>query len=286
MRKIAIIMTLIISVLFAFSSCAHLGGDHWVGAWAGASKSEADAFKQAGIAAYSGMSEAQWDAYIDGVEKSTGVSGLPRGNPNEWNDAQWAKFFNATAVANEAAGRGTSGSWVFAGAPSVSGSGTSGAGAAGTGAAGTGTGTAGTGTAGTGTGAATGTASSAPSMYTAGSAEYNSWNIYNRYSNNLILAGAQYYTVVSGDMMRTISQRFYGNQQYYPVILLASRDVVVDPEKIIPGMLLTIPDLQTNLNNPSSKQAIKDVYKEIADLRRSEGHVDVANSLIEFANGL
>ncbi|MCL2214455.1 MAG: LysM peptidoglycan-binding domain-containing protein, partial [Treponema sp.] len=128
--------------------------------------------------------------------------------------------------------------------------------------------------------------STPPAQFAEGTAGYSAWSIFNRYSSNLILTNAQQYTVVSGDQMRLISERFYGNQLYYPLILLANRDQVVDPALINVGMVLTIPDLNANLNNPASLQSIKETYRDVAALRRAEGSTAEADSLLAFGNGL
>ena len=124
------------------------------------------------------------------------------------------------------------------------------------------------------------------SRYEAGTTYDRYWNVYNRYSSNLDLTGAERYTVVRGDQLRLIAEKYYGNQLYYPVILLASRDVIVHPDELEIGMVLIIPNLQRNLNNASSRQAIKDIILEVSEMRRSEGQTDAANNLRNFANGI
>ena len=103
-----------------------------------------------------------------------------------------------------------------------------------------------------------------PSRYETGSIEDTLYNIYHRHSGNLDLTGAIRYTVKSGDRLNQIAAEYYHDSHFYPVIMLASRDVIVDPNKIIVGMVLIIPDLPRNLSNPVAKQAIKDVIYEVA----------------------
>ena len=59
-------------------------------------------------------------------------------------------------------------------------------------------------------------------------------SVYDRYKHGLILDGADKYTVKRGDTLAAISRSVYsGNGFYYPVILLASDDVVlVDIAKV------------------------------------------------------
>ncbi len=54
-------------------------------------------------------------------------------------------------------------------------------------------------------------------------------------------AGGQTYTVKSGDSLSKISQQFYGDAHEYMRIFYANKDKVSDPNKIQPGMELTIP---------------------------------------------
>jgi len=110
--------------------------------------------------------------------------------------------------------------------------------------------------------------------------------VYNKYANRLILEGAQSYTVKSGDTLAHIARSLYNDGYYYPVIMLASRDVVLDPDKIQPGMTLTIPDLQKNLDNSGAKSAIKGVTLDCADIENDRGRADTAKGLRDHANSL
>ena len=103
--------------------------------------------------------------------------------------------------------------------------------------------------------------------------------IYARYEKGLILEGAKSYTVKSGDTLAHISHEFYGSGFYYPVIMLASSSVVKDLDKIRPGMVLTIPDLEVNKSNSSAKRSIRGVMMDCAD-------IDDVRSRHETANGL
>jgi nucleoid-associated protein YgaU len=48
--------------------------------------------------------------------------------------------------------------------------------------------------------------------------------------------------VKAGDSLSKISQQFYGNAHEYMRILYANKGKVSDPNKIQPGMELTIPE--------------------------------------------
>jgi hypothetical protein len=91
--------------------------------------------------------------------------------------------------------------------------------------------------------------------------------IYDRYEGSLILTGARTYTVVRGDTLSNLAKTNYGanNGYYFPLIIAASNETILDPDKIEPGMKLTIPDLQANLNNPQARGNLKNLIKDIAD---------------------
>jgi LysM repeat protein len=91
--------------------------------------------------------------------------------------------------------------------------------------------------------------------------------IYAEYRDDIILDGAKEYTVKSGDTLSRIARDQYGsvdNAYYFPLIMLASRNVVADPDLIEPGSKLTVPDLQKNLNDASARREIKRFLKDVA----------------------
>lgn len=51
------------------------------------------------------------------------------------------------------------------------------------------------------------------------------------------------YTVVSGDSLWKISEAMYGSGAKYKHIFEANRDILDDPDRIFPGQVLKIPDL-------------------------------------------
>jgi len=107
--------------------------------------------------------------------------------------------------------------------------------------------------------------------------------IYEKYFGELILDGAQKYTVKSGDSLSKISNELYGDGYYYPVIMLASKEVVLDQDKIQPGMNLVVPDLKKNLDNPKSKTSIKGVIRDCAKIEDDRGRKDTAKGLRDHA---
>ena len=49
------------------------------------------------------------------------------------------------------------------------------------------------------------------------------------------------YVVVAGDSLSKIAKREYGNANDWPRIFEANKDVLKDPNKIVPGQKLRIP---------------------------------------------
>jgi uncharacterized membrane protein YiaA len=111
-------------------------------------------------------------------------------------------------------------------------------------------------------------------------------NAYDRHYDALILDGAQTRTVRSGDTLSAISREVYNNGFYFPVIMLASKDVVIDPDKIEPGMQLTIPNLQTNLNDAKARANIKSFLLEIAAVEDMRDRPEDARGLRQLSNSL
>ncbi|MDR1363791.1 MAG: LysM peptidoglycan-binding domain-containing protein [Spirochaetaceae bacterium] len=105
---------------------------------------------------------------------------------------------------------------------------------------------------------------SAPVADTGGS-EMELLAIYGNY-NEIILDNAQEYTVKYGDTLTHIARAHYGEDggYYFPLIMFASQTTVVDPDKIEPGQILTIPDLQINLDNIISRLQLKAMLLDVA----------------------
>jgi hypothetical protein len=102
------------------------------------------------------------------------------------------------------------------------------------------------------------------------------------------LDGAGNYTVVPGDTLFAIAQRNFGaaNALYFPVIRTASNEEINDPELILPGLQLLIPDLKKNLDNPGSRAKIKDLLDKAAGLYRARGNTAVETELRDLAKSL
>jgi phage tail protein X len=89
-------------------------------------------------------------------------------------------------------------------------------------------------------------------------------------NTGLDLTGAGTYTVKDGDTLSAISRKFYNDGFYYPIIMLASRGVVVNPDKIRPGMELTIPDLERNKANDDSRKSMKNCLNGFANIEKAK----------------
>jgi hypothetical protein len=105
---------------------------------------------------------------------------------------------------------------------------------------------------------------------------------------DIILEGAKIYTVVRYDTLSKIAINNYGrvNGYYFPLIMLASGDVVDDPDLIEPGTRLTIPDLQRNLSDPGARAKIKEFLNEIANVYDRKRIDRMRDDLRALANSL
>jgi hypothetical protein len=112
--------------------------------------------------------------------------------------------------------------------------------------------------------------------------------IYETYSDDLILEGAKSYTVSRTDTLSRITRANYGgkNGYFFPIIMLASRETVTDPDLIEPGMELTIPDLQKNLDDPEARAKIKAFLNEIAGVYDRKGQPVIRDQLRALASSL
>lgn len=109
--------------------------------------------------------------------------------------------------------------------------------------------------------------------------------IYNTFRRDLILEGAKKHIVVRGDTLSAITRSNYGNSNgyYFPLIMLASSEVVLDPDLIEPGMQLTIPDLQKNLNSDKARAQMKKFFIQIAGVYDKKGDEKTRERLKDLA---
>jgi len=108
-------------------------------------------------------------------------------------------------------------------------------------------------------------------------------------AHDLVLDGAETYTVIHRDTLSHIARIKYGasNGFYYPLIIMASRDLVEDQDYIEIGMVLTIPNLQANLNDARARASMKAFFLEVADITaREHKRPHDAAGLRKLANSL
>ena len=110
--------------------------------------------------------------------------------------------------------------------------------------------------------------------------------VYQRFRSDLILIGAATHTVASGETLVAIAHRHYADGFLYPLIMLASSAVVLDPDTIEPGMVLTIPDLERNMNNARARASIRDFLLEIADIEENRTRAATAAGIRERARAM
>lgn len=105
-------------------------------------------------------------------------------------------------------------------------------------------------------------------------------------SKNLVLEGAQEYKVKYGDTLSKLAKKFYGQDKgyYFPIIMLASEDIIQDPDTIQPGIVLTIPDLNKNLKEKSVHSNLKSFFTEIADVYKNKRTASASTIRRELLN--
>lgn len=117
--------------------------------------------------------------------------------------------------------------------------------------------------------------------------------VYTAHESSLVLEGAKYYQVKKGDTLTSITKRFYAghdeNGYYFPLIMLASHNVVSDPELITPGMRLTIPDFEKNINDKSKSQQFSAYFRDLTEVYKQKdtpAAADILPHLFEIADQL
>jgi phage tail protein X len=81
------------------------------------------------------------------------------------------------------------------------------------------------------------------------------------------MEGAQVHKVVWGDTLSRIALRYYGkvNGYYYPLIIMGNPGITDNPDLIIAGDQLRIPDLRRNLDNAAARAELKAYMEELTD---------------------
>ena len=105
-------------------------------------------------------------------------------------------------------------------------------------------------------------------------------------ATGLVLTGAERYVVVSGDTLTSIAQSKYQNGFYYPLIMMASSNVIRNQDLIYPGQILSIPNLQDNLNDPEARAAVKAYIAQVADHQQRSSRFATARGLQNLSDSL
>jgi phage tail protein X len=105
--------------------------------------------------------------------------------------------------------------------------------------------------------------------------------------SDIILEGAQTYAVTRGDIISTIAIKYYGasNMYYFPLILAANTNIT-DPDRIYPGMRITVPDLQRNLNNAGARAKLRSAVSDAAAYYERKGQLTARDELRKLAQSL
>ncbi|NLM01396.1 MAG: LysM peptidoglycan-binding domain-containing protein [Treponema sp.] len=112
--------------------------------------------------------------------------------------------------------------------------------------------------------------------------------VYDEFRKNLVSDGAKSHTVAPGENLSIISKKYYGEDRgyYFPLIMLASSDIILDPDLIQPNMKLTIPDYKKNIEDAGSRAAMKSYFKEIAGVYKRKGNKTVEAKLLEISKNI
>jgi carbonic anhydrase len=111
---------------------------------------------------------------------------------------------------------------------------------------------------------------------------------YTQFLPNLILNGSVPYTVAQGDSLMSIAEKFYGEEHgfYFPLILVASSDMLTHPDRLVPGMQLEIPDLSRNINEPFARENLRKMLLAVAGVYNNRGGRPVYEALTGLAANL
>jgi LysM repeat protein len=66
---------------------------------------------------------------------------------------------------------------------------------------------------------------------------------------------ARRYTVRAGDSLSSIAQRYYGSAADWPTLYTANKSVIANPNRILPGQVLTIPSSASARSTTTGSQA-------------------------------
>ena len=106
--------------------------------------------------------------------------------------------------------------------------------------------------------------------------------------DELVLTGASYHIVIFGDTLAEIAAMAYGrtNMFYFPLIRLANKERISNPDWIEMYDNLIIPDLRANLENAGARRLLKAEMLSTAAQFDREYKTGWAARLRELANEL
>lgn len=101
----------------------------------------------------------------------------------------------------------------------------------------------------------------------------------------IVLTNAESYTVVRGDTLSKISDKFYNEKYLFPLIALAN-DLDVNPDFILPQMTLVIPMYNENMNNVSVQKYLKGQFARFAEMYGNKGYTEARAALQSISDKL
>jgi nucleoid-associated protein YgaU len=88
-----------------------------------------------------------------------------------------------------------------------------------------------------------------------------------------------------GDTLSKLAKQYYGSENgyYFPLIQLASQGKITNPDRIISGDVLIIPDIDRNRKNGANNARVKQFLNEVASYYRQKGDRSTERGLREAA---
>jgi hypothetical protein len=105
------------------------------------------------------------------------------------------------------------------------------------------------------------------------------------FEKDLIKDNAIPYKVRKGDTLSSIARKFYGDDKgwYFPLIMLGSGVMVMEPDYLVPTMELQIPDLQLNLKDEAARENLKQFMLAVAEIYNKQNRLSIREGLIKQA---
>jgi hypothetical protein len=84
------------------------------------------------------------------------------------------------------------------------------------------------------------------------------------------------HVVVAGDTLSIVAEKAYGRWAFWPVIFTANGDQLQDPDRLVVGTSLTVPQLDGSLTSPRDCTLVSTAFASVA--RYYEGRSEVLAS--------